>query len=116
MLHFASISAAGITITISNNFWSIALNIILSVIIAIIIGSIARFIMKDRSPIGIIGSIIAAFIGIWLMTQIIIIRGIGDILIAGIPIIRALIGAIILVIIWGFITSIIAKRRNYSIA
>lgn len=116
MLHFATILAADITIKISASIWSISLSIILSLIIAIIIGLIARFILKDRSSIGFIGAIIAAFIGIWLATQIIIIQGIGDIFISGIPIIRALIGAIILVIIWDLITIIIARRRIYGIA
>jgi len=116
MLQLATVLANGVTIRISDNFWSIAINIILSLIIAAIIGSIARFILKDRSPIGFIGAIIAAFIGIWLATQIIIIQGIGDIFISGIPIIRALIGAIILVIIWDLITIIITRRRRYSIA
>jgi uncharacterized membrane protein YeaQ/YmgE (transglycosylase-associated protein family) len=115
MLHFASILATGITIKISASIWSISLSIILSLIIAIIIGLIAKLIVRDRIPIGFIGSTIAAFIGIWLMTQIIIIQGIGDIFIFGIPIIRALIGAIILVILWGIMSIIIARWRNYGI-
>jgi uncharacterized membrane protein YeaQ/YmgE (transglycosylase-associated protein family) len=76
-----------------------------------IVGFIAEFIMRYRLPFGFIGAIIAALIGIWLMTQIIVITGIGDIYLFGVPLVRALIGAIIFVLIWSLITSAIARRR-----
>lgn len=116
MLHFFTVLADDITIKINTAAWSIILSAILYLIIAAIIGLIAQFLVKDQYPIGIIGAIIAALIGIWLITQIIIIQGIGDIYISDIPLIRTLIGAIIFVLIWRIITiiSIMTKRRIYG--
>ena len=111
MLALVTVLADGVTIKIGNNVWSFGLNFILYLIIAMIVGFIAEFIVRYRLPFGFIGAIIAALIGIWLMTQVIIITGIGDIYLFGVPLVRALIGAIIFVAIWRFITYGIARRR-----
>jgi uncharacterized membrane protein YeaQ/YmgE (transglycosylase-associated protein family) len=66
-------------------------------------------------PFGFIGAIIAALIGIWLMTNVIIITGLPDIKINTTPpvyLLRALIGAIILVAIWHLITYPLYRRRR----
>src|SRR2546423_14396764 len=121
MLHFLaqhSILADGISIRIGNNVWSFSLNFIIYLIIAAIVGFIAESIVGWRLPFGFIGAIIAALIGIWLMTQVIIITGIGDIIIPTsppVPLIRALIGALIFVALWHLITyPLYRSRRRYS--
>ena len=114
MLHFFTVLADDITIKINGATGSIILSAILYLIIAAIIGLIAEFIVKDRPSSRFIGTIVAALIGIWLITQIIIIQGIGDIYIFDIPLIRTLIGAIIFVLIWRiiiYIVRIMAGRR-----
>ena len=98
------ILADGITIHIGNYSWTIGLNFIIYLLVAAIVGLLAESIVGWRLPFGIVGAIIVALIGIWLMTQVIVITGIGDIIIAGVPIIRALIGGIILVGIWHALT------------
>lgn len=118
MLHVLvqhSILADGISIHIGDNVWTISLNFIIYLIIAAIVGFVAEFIVGWRLPFGFIGAIIAALIGIWLMTQVIVITGLGDINVFGVPIIRALIGAIIFVAIWHLITYRgWHRRRRYS--
>src|SRR5947209_16529930 len=119
MLHLLSlitVLADGVTIKIGGNVWTFGLNFILYLIIAAIVGFIAEAIVGWRVPFGFIGAIIAALIGIWLMTQVIVITGIGDIYIQGVPIIRALIGAIILVALWHLITYGLwrGRRRRYA--
>ncbi len=107
MLHLLTLStifADGVTIKIGDNVWSFGWNFIVYLIVAAIVGFVAEAIVGWRLPLGIIGAIIAAIIGIWLMTQVIIISGIGDINISGVPIIRALIGAIIFVGLWHLLT------------
>jgi uncharacterized membrane protein YeaQ/YmgE (transglycosylase-associated protein family) len=48
------------------------------------------------------------------MTQVIILTGIGDFNVNGVPIIRALIGAIILVALWHLLTyRSWSRRRRY---
>jgi uncharacterized membrane protein YeaQ/YmgE (transglycosylase-associated protein family) len=121
MLHLLALTtviADGITIKIGGNVWNFGLNFIVYLIIAAIVGIIAESIVGWRLPLGIIGAIIAAIVGIWLMTQVIVINGIGDIYIYGVPIIRALIGAIILVALWHLITVALwrgrSRRRRYA--
>ena len=118
MLHLLvqhSVLADGISIHIGDNVWNISLNFIIYLIIAAIVGFLAEFIVGWRLPFGFIGAIIAALIGIWLMTQVIIISGLGDMNVYGVPIIRALIGAIIFVAIWHLITyRSWSRRRRYS--
>lgn len=105
--------ADGVTIKLGGNVWTFGLNVILYIIIAIIVGLIAEYIVGWRLPFGIIGAFIAAVVGIWLLTSVIVITGIGDIYLFGVPIIRALIGAIILVAIWHLITFGLTRRRHY---
>ena len=116
MLVLSSILAGnpgGVTIKIGDNVWSFGLNFIIYLIIAAIVGLVAEAIVgPPRLPFGFIGAIIAALIGVWLLTNVIIITGIGDIYLYGVPLIRALIGAIILVALWHLL--LIPFRRRYS--
>lgn len=115
MLTFATflpILADGVTIKIGDNIWTFGWNFIIYLIIAAIVGFVAESIVGWRLPLGIVGAIIAAIVGIWLMTQVIIITGVGDLYIQGVPILRALIGAIILVALWHLITYPMYRRRR----
>jgi|SRR5579884_882836 len=108
-------SNPGVTIKIGDNVWTFGLNFIIYLIIAAIVGLVAEAIVgPPRLPLGFIGAIIAALIGVWLLTNVIIINGIGDIYVYGVPLIRALIGAIILVAIWHLV--MIPFRRRYRTA
>lgn len=112
MAAFSMILADGVTIHIGNNVWTFGTNFIVYLIIAAIVGIIAEFIVGWRLPLGIIGAIILGVIGIWLMTQVIQISGFSDFYIDGVPLIRALIGAIILVAIWHALTYRSWSRRS----
>ena len=96
--------ADGVTITIGNNVWTFGLSFIIYLVVAAIVGLVAETIVGWRLPFGFVGAIIAALVGVWLMTQVIVISGIGDINLFGVPVIRALIGAIIFVAIWHLLT------------
>lgn len=108
--------ADGITIKIGNNVWSFGLNLLLYLLIAALVGLVAEFIVGWRLPFGIIGAIIAALVGMWLMTQVITIAGVGDFNLFGISLLRSFIGAIVLVAIWHLITFGLFRRhyRSYS--
>ena len=118
MLPFFSygfVLAAGITIHVGDNVWSFSSNFIVYLIIAAVVGLVAEAIVGWRLPFGFIGAIIVALIGIWLMTRVIIIDGLPDINVDGVPLLRALIGAILLVALWHALTySSWRKRRRYS--
>src|SRR5438270_13534614 len=98
MLHLFAMStvmADGVVIKIGDHVWTFGLNFIIYLIVAAIVGLVAEAIVGWRLPLGFIGVIIAAFVCIWLMTQVIIISGIGDINVFGVPMVRVLIGLII---------------------
>ena len=114
----ASLLTRAVTITIGDNSFTFGANVIVYLIVAAIVGLLAETLVGWRLPFGFIGAIIAALIGIWLMTNLIHITGIGDINIPTtppVPLIRALIGAIILVAIWHLITypAYRGRRRYY---
>jgi len=111
MLAFLTALADGVTVKIGNDVWSFGLNFILYLLIAAIVGLVAEGLVRYHLPFGFVGAIIAALIGIWLMTNVIIITGLGDVNVFGVPIIRALFGAIVLVGIWKLITYGFARRR-----
>lgn len=118
MFALTTVLADGVTIKIGNNVWTFGLSFIIYLIIAAIVGLIAETIVGWRLPFGIIGAVIAALVGIWLMTQVIIVTGIGDIYLGTnpqIPLIRALIGAVILVALWHLLTYGLwrGRHRNY---
>jgi uncharacterized membrane protein YeaQ/YmgE (transglycosylase-associated protein family) len=107
-----TVLADGITINLGQNHWSFGLSFILFLVIAAIVGIVAEYIVGWRVPLGIIGAIIAGVVGAWLMTDVIHIGGIGDIVLWGVPIIRAIIGAILLIAIWHLITGGFRRRRT----
>jgi uncharacterized membrane protein YeaQ/YmgE (transglycosylase-associated protein family) len=108
------ILADGVTIRIGNYVWTFGLNLLVYLLIAAIIGFAAETLLGWRAPLGFIGAIVAALVGIWLMTQIIIISGIGDYYIPTsphVPLFRALVGAMVLVALWHFIFGNLFRRR-----
>jgi uncharacterized membrane protein YeaQ/YmgE (transglycosylase-associated protein family) len=98
------ILANTVTIHIGDHAWTFTTAFIIYLVVAAIVGLLAESIVGWRLPFGVVGAIVAALIGIWLMTQVIIITGFGDINVYGVPLVRALIGAIILVILWHLLT------------
>ena len=106
--------ASGVTIQIGDHVWSISSSFIVYLIIAAIVGVVAELIVGWRLPFGIIGAIIAGMIGVWLVTQVVIISGIPDFTIDNVQIIHALIGALILVAIWHIITYPFWRSRRRS--
>jgi len=98
------ILADGVTIKLGDNIWTFGWNFIIYLIVAAVVGLVAETIVGWKLPFGFIGAIIAALVGEWLLTQVIIINGIGDIDLYGVLLFRALIGAIILVGLWHLVT------------
>ena len=112
MLALQFILADGVTIKLGDNVWTFGLNFIIYLIVAAIVGLVAEFLVGRRLPFGFVGAIIAALVGAWLLTKVIVINGIGDINVYGVPLLRALVGAIILVAIWQLLTSGLGRGRS----
>src|SRR5258708_12139251 len=97
MLALQVIVADGVTIKLGDKVWTFGLNFIIYLIVAAVVGLVAEALVGRRLPFGFVGAIIAALVGAWLLTKVIVISGIGDINWYGVPIFRPLVGAIILV-------------------
>jgi len=84
----------------------VTLSMVIYLAIAAVIGLIAETVVGWRLPFGIVGAILAALLGIWLLTNVVQVTIPGDFTIAGqpIPLIKALLGALVVVIIWHLIT------------
>jgi len=112
---FSTIFADTITIKIGNTVLYLGTNLIVYVAVAAIVGLVAEFLVGWRLPFGIIGATIAALIGIWIMTQVIVISGIPDYAINTTPpiyLVRAIIGATLFVFIWHLLTFPLYRGRN----
>ncbi len=113
----ASLLTRAITVTIGGTSFTFGTNVIVYLVVAAIVGLLAETLVGWRLPFGFIGAIIAALIGIWLMTNLITISGIGDIYIPttpSVPLVRALIGAAIMVALWHLLTYPVYRgRRRY---
>jgi uncharacterized membrane protein YeaQ/YmgE (transglycosylase-associated protein family) len=106
------ILADGVTIKLGDNVWTFGLNFLIYLVVAAVVGLVAESLVGRRLPFGFVGAIIAALVGVWLLTKVIIINGIGDINVYGVPIFRALVGAIILVAIWQLLASGLGRGRS----
>ena len=103
---------AGIGIQIGNHTWVFDSSLLVYAAVAALVGLVAEFLVGWRLPFGIIGAFIVGFIGIWLMTQVIIITGLPNFSIDNVQLIPALIGSNILVIVWHVITYPFWRNRH----
>ena len=104
-----------ITIKIGNTVLYLGTNLLVYLAVAAIVGLVAEFFIGWRLPFGIIGATIAALIGIWLMTSVIVISGIPDYAVNTTPpiyLVRAVIGAALFVFIWHLLTYPLYRRRS----
>ncbi len=109
------IFADTITIKIGNTVLYLGTNLLIYLAVAAIVGLVAEFFIGWRLPFGIIGATIAALIGIWLMTSVIVISGIPDYAVNTTPpiyLVRAVIGAALFVFIWHLLTYPLYRRRS----
>ncbi|HLG79236.1 MAG TPA: hypothetical protein VKX46_22685 [Ktedonobacteraceae bacterium] len=83
--------------------------------IAALVGILAEFIVGWRLPLGIFGAFVASLLGIWLFTNIIPLDiSSGTIVIAdvSIPVVKAFLGAIVVVTLWHVLTYPEWRRRH----
>jgi uncharacterized membrane protein YeaQ/YmgE (transglycosylase-associated protein family) len=81
------------------------MGLLISIVMAIIIGYVADMFVRDSMPGGVIGSMVAGFVGAWLGSYLF---GRFGPVVAGFAIIPAIIGAIIVIFIFGLIN----RRRR----
>lgn len=91
--------------------FEVTLSQLIYLAIAALVGIVAEFLVGWRVPFGLVGAIIAALVGIWLLTSVIQLTIPGDPVLYGVPILKALIGAVLFVAVWHLLVSRRPRRR-----
>jgi uncharacterized membrane protein YeaQ/YmgE (transglycosylase-associated protein family) len=85
--------------------------LIVYLLIALISAYLAAAMIGTRYPFGFVGAFIASLIGEWLMINVLHILLAPEVSYAGIPIVTAIAGALILAFIWALIVTGGSRRR-----
>ena len=93
-----------VTINVGNMHLALYLSQVMYLLVAAIVGFVAEFIVGWRLPFGIVGAIIAGLVGIWIVTNVVILIIPGDPVLFGIPLFKALIGATLFAALWYLLT------------
>jgi uncharacterized membrane protein YeaQ/YmgE (transglycosylase-associated protein family) len=101
-----------ITVNVGNLHLALYLSQLMYFLVAALVGFVAEFIVGWRLPFGIIGAIIAALVGIWIVTNVVILIIPGDPVLFGVPLFKALIGAILFTALWYLLTYRLWHRRR----
>jgi uncharacterized membrane protein YeaQ/YmgE (transglycosylase-associated protein family) len=89
---------------------------IVALIIYLLIAAIASIIAErlvGSGPWGLLGNIIVGVIGIWLMLDVLHLAIPGDLVVGGVPILTAIVGAMIIDIIVSLLVRGTGPRRNW---
>ena len=104
-----------LTINLGNMHLVLYLSQVLYLLVAVVVSLVTEFIVGWRSPLSIIGAIVAAVVGIWIVTSVVTLIIPGDLVLFGIPLFKALIGAVLFAALWYLLTSRIwHHRRRYK--
>jgi len=93
-----------ITVNVGNLQLALYLSQVMYLLVAAFVGFVAEFIIGWRLPFGIIGAIIAGLVGIWIVSNVVILVIPGDPVLFGIPLFKALIGATLFTALWYLLT------------
>lgn len=77
--------------------------LVVLLLVGLIVGLVAETIVGTHVPLGYIGAVILGFLGAWVATHILHFNISPDYIINGVPLLRALIGAVILALIWSLV-------------
>ncbi len=101
-----------IMINVGNVHLALYLSQIMYLLVAAFVGFVAEFIVGWRLPFGIIGAIIAALVGIWIVSHVVTLIIPGDLVFFGIPLFKALIGATLFAALWYLLTYRLWHHRH----
>ena len=101
-----------ITFNLGNVHLALYLSQLMYLLVAALVGFIAEFIVGWRLPFGIVGAIIAGLIGIWIVSNLVILIIPGDPVLFGVPLFKALIGAIVFTALWYLLTYRLWHHRS----
>ncbi len=74
--------------------------LIVLLLIGLLVGLVAETIVGTRLPLGYVGAMILGFLGAWVATHVLHFSISPEWMVNGVPVLRALIGAVLLAFIW----------------
>ena len=101
-----------ITINVGNLHLALYLSQLMYFIVAAIVGFVAEFIVGWRLPFCIIGAVVAALVGIWIVSNVVTLIIPSDPVLFGVPLFQALIGATLFSALWYLLTYRLWHRRS----
>ncbi len=74
--------------------------LVVLLLIGLVVGLVAEMIVGARAPLGFVGAVLLGMLGAWIAGHVLHFSVSPDYTVNGIPLIRSLIGAVILALIW----------------
>jgi uncharacterized membrane protein YeaQ/YmgE (transglycosylase-associated protein family) len=90
------------------------LHLIVLLVVGIVCGLIAERVVHSSLPFGWIGAAVAGFVGAWLMVDVLHVVSLPTLAIEGLPIVSAILGAIIVVFLFSLVAGRVGTGRGRS--
>jgi uncharacterized membrane protein YeaQ/YmgE (transglycosylase-associated protein family) len=90
-----------------------AAQLIVYLLVALLVGLLAEGLVSAALPGGLIGTILAALLGIWLMLGVLHFVVPGDLNLAGVSLLTAILGAALVLVTWVLLTGVLASGRSW---
>jgi uncharacterized membrane protein YeaQ/YmgE (transglycosylase-associated protein family) len=90
------------------------LHLIVLIIVGTICGLIAERVVHSSLPFGWIGAAVAGFVGAWLMVDVLHIVILPTLAVEGLPIVSAILGAIIVVFLFSLVAGRMGTGRSWG--
>jgi uncharacterized membrane protein YeaQ/YmgE (transglycosylase-associated protein family) len=88
-----------------------ATQLIIYLLVALVAGLLAERLVGAALPGGLLGTVLAALLGIWLMLNVLGFAVPGDLQLGGVPILTAILGAVLVLAIWILISRVLVQAR-----
>lgn len=89
-----------------------AATLIVYLLVALLAGLLAERLVGAALPGGLVGTILAALLGIWLMLGVLRFAVPGDLNLAGVPVLTAILGAALVLVIWILLSQALGPLRT----
>ena len=89
-------------------------HLVVLVLVAAVCGLIAERVVHSSLPFGWIGATAAGFVGAWLMVDVLHVVILPTLSIEGLPIVSAILGAVIVVVLFSLVAGRLATGRGHS--
>jgi uncharacterized membrane protein YeaQ/YmgE (transglycosylase-associated protein family) len=88
-----------------------AAQLIVYLLVALVAGLLAERLVGAAIPGGLLGTVLASLLGIWLMLNVLRFAVPGDLDIAGVPFFTAILGAALVLVIWVLLSQALRPLR-----